>query len=138
MILYLDTSALVKVFVEESHSPEVRTAAKLAGACATSRIAYVEFFSALARREREGLEPSKPQDIRDSFETAWPGLMLVEVSRIITVRAAGFARLHALRAFDAIHLASAQEIYETAPDMVFACFDDRLNLGARAQGMRTL
>ena len=31
MILYLDTSALVKIFVEEAHSAEVRTAARLAG-----------------------------------------------------------------------------------------------------------
>ena len=42
------------------------------------------------------------------------------------------------RVDDAIHLASAQEIHETVPDMVFACFDDLLNLGARNQGMKTL
>ena len=138
MILYLDTSALVKLFVEEAHSTETRTAAKLAGICATSRIAYVEFLSALARREREGLDASLAQGVRDQFETKWPDLMVVEVSRTISIRAAGFARVHGLRAYDAVHLASAQEIYETAPDMVFACFDDRLNLGAKAQGMRIL
>lgn len=138
MILYLDTSALVKLFVEEAHSPEVRTAARLAGACATSRIAYVEALAALARREREGLDPAVAQEIRKGFEAAWPDLMVVEVGRPITVRAAALARSHALRAYDAVHLASAQEIFETSPDLVFACFDDRLNLAAMAQGMRTL
>ena len=138
MILYLDASALAKLFVEESHSAEVRAAVRLAGTCATSRIAYVEFLSALARREREGLDMKVAQGIRDLFEARWPDLMVVEVSRVMTVRAAGLARVHALRAYDAVHLACAQEIQETAPDMVFACFDERLNQAANVQGMRVL
>lgn len=138
MILYLDTSALVKLFLEEAHSAEVRTAARLSGICGTSRIAYVEFLSALARHEREGLDPRVAQGIRETFESKWPDLMVVEVSRTITVRASGLARAHALRAYDAVHLACAQEIQETAPDLVFACFDDRLNQAAGAQGMRLL
>ncbi len=138
MILYLDTSALVKLFLEEAHSAEVRTAARLSGICATSRIAYVEFLSALARREREGLEAKVALGIRDTFEAKWPDLMMVEVSRTLTVRASGLARAHALRAYDAVHLACAKEIQETAPDMVFACFDGRLNQAALDQGMRVL
>ena len=138
MILYLDTSALVKLFLEEAHSAEVRTAARLAGICGTSRIAYVEFLSSLARREREGLDAKVAQGIRETFEGTWPDLMVVEVSRTITVRASALARTHALRAYDAVHLACAQEIQETAPDLVFGCFDDRLNLAALAQGMRIL
>ena len=138
MILYLDTSALVKIFVEEVHSAEVRTAARLAGFCATSRIAYVEFLAALARREREGLEPKAAQGIRATFEAGWADVMVVEISRTISVRAAALARTHALRAYDAVHLACAQEIQETTADLVFACFDDRLNQAASAQGMRNL
>jgi predicted nucleic acid-binding protein len=138
MILYLDTSALVKLFIEEAGSPEVRTAARLAGQSATSRIAYVEFLAALARREREGLPPAVSQEIRNQFEAVWPDLVVIEVSRAITVRAAACARAHRLRAYDAVHLASAQEVHETAPDVVFACFDARLNDAAKAQGMRVL
>jgi predicted nucleic acid-binding protein len=138
MILYLDTSALVKLFVEEAHSPEVRTVARLAGTCATSRIAYVEFLSALARREREGLNAETAQGLRESFEAGWLNLMVVEVNRGMTIRAAGFARVHALRAYDAVHLACAQEIQEAVPELVFACFDERLNQVAQMQGMRVL
>jgi uncharacterized protein len=138
MILYLDTSALVKLLVQEAHSSEVKTAARLAGTCAASRIAYVETLAALARLEREGLAPQTAQEIRTSFETMWESLMLVEINRAITVRAAGLARTHRLRAYDAVHLASAQEIHETVPDTVFACFDARLNKAAMAQGMRVL
>ena len=64
--------------------------------------------------------------------------MTVELSRSLSVRAAALARTHALRAYDAVHLACAQEIQETAADLVFACFDDRLNQAASAQGMRIL
>jgi hypothetical protein len=33
---------------------------------------------------------------------------------------------------------SAQEIHETVPETVFACFDDRLNAVAAVQGMKLL
>ena len=138
MTLYLDTSALVKLFIDEAGSQQVAVAASLAETCATSRIAYVEFCSALARREREGLEVGVAEGIRSSFETKWRDLVVVELNRAIAVRAAGLAKTHALRAYDAVHLACAQEIHETMPDMVFACFDERLNQGAKGQGMRVL
>lgn len=42
MIVYLDTSALVKLFVEEAHSTGVRRAVSAARMVATHAIAYVE------------------------------------------------------------------------------------------------
>ena len=54
MILYLDTSALVKLYVEEPNSEEVRSAVDGAVAVAVSEVSYTEARSALARREREG------------------------------------------------------------------------------------
>jgi predicted nucleic acid-binding protein len=138
MILYLDTSALVKLFVKEAFSEVVRTAAGLAATCATSRIAYVEFHATLARREREGLEVAKAQAVRASFEASWKDLLIVEVNRATVVRAASLARLHSLRGYDAVHLASAQGVHEVSADMVFACFDNHLNGAALAQTMKVL
>ncbi len=48
MILYLDTSALVKLYVSEEGSEIVRGAVESAGRVATSRIAYAEARAALA------------------------------------------------------------------------------------------
>lgn len=138
MILYLDTSALVKLYVKEASSAEVRAAVQSAETCATSRIAYVEFHAALARREREGLDAGTAQKIRDLFEAGWNDLLVVEVNRGLTVRAAALARNHGLRGFDAVHLASAQGVHEATANMVFACFDDRLNRAALAQTMKIL
>jgi len=56
MILYLDTSALVKVYVEEEGSPLVQGLIAGASLVATSRIAYAEARAALARASREGAQ----------------------------------------------------------------------------------
>jgi predicted nucleic acid-binding protein len=54
MILYLDTSALVKLYVEEIGSNEVKKLVKTAQIVSTSRIAYVEARAGFARKLREG------------------------------------------------------------------------------------
>ena len=54
MILYLDTSALVKLYVEEDGSEEVSTAVRDASRVATSAVAYPEARATFARLEREG------------------------------------------------------------------------------------
>lgn len=53
MILYCDTSALVKLYIEEAGSDEVREQSPSHTVIATSRIAWAEFHAALARRGRE-------------------------------------------------------------------------------------
>ncbi len=46
---------------------------------------------------------------------------------------------HALRGFDAIHMASALVIGSAVSDeFLFACYNDRLNHAARAEGLQTL
>ena len=54
MILYLDTSALVKLYVREPGTDETRARLDDASMVATSRVAYPEARAALARRQREG------------------------------------------------------------------------------------
>ena len=54
MTLYLDTSALIKLYFDESGSVDVRKRVQQASMVATSRIAYVETLGAVARKVREG------------------------------------------------------------------------------------
>jgi len=54
MILYLDTSALVKLYIDEPGSEEVREKVKAARIVSTSRVAYVEARAGIARKFREG------------------------------------------------------------------------------------
>ena len=53
MMLYLDTSSLVKLYIEESSSDEVRRWVQKATTLVSSRVAYPEALSAFARRHRE-------------------------------------------------------------------------------------
>ena len=54
MILYLDTSSLVKLYLDEIHAEAVRQLAGQAEVLATSKVAYPEAMAALSRRFREG------------------------------------------------------------------------------------
>ena len=54
MIVYLDTSALVKLYVQEVGSTEVRRAVARADLVATSLVAYVEARSAFGEKTSDG------------------------------------------------------------------------------------
>ena len=54
MILYLDASALVKLYVEEPGSEAVAARLERAEAAVTVRVTYAEARAAFARHRREG------------------------------------------------------------------------------------
>ncbi len=108
-ILYLDTSALVKLYVKEEGREEVRRAVRRAGAVAVSEVGYVEARSAFARCEREGAFSAEGHDrevlrLRRDFGGAY---LTRSVTGEVVVRAGELARVHALRAYGAVHLATA-------------------------------
>ena len=108
MILYLDTSALVKLYVREAGSALVRRETNAAEAVATSVVAYAEARAAFARLLRERPAGRKPHRQRvDQLDRDWGRYAAVELTRAVTHRAGEVAELHGLRGFDAIHLASA-------------------------------
>ena len=75
-------------------------------ACAT--IAYAELHSGLAQRRREGaLSQLQYRLACGRFERDWMALVKVELGAEILISARGLIQRHELRAFDAIHLASA-------------------------------
>ncbi len=63
MILYLDTSALVKLYVRETGSVRVRNWLNKATAAATSVVAYAEARATFARLHRSAL--SNPRRHRE-------------------------------------------------------------------------
>lgn len=138
MILYLDTSSLVKLYVEETYSSLVREWTKEAGATATSRVAYAEASSAFARRRVEGsLEDEQFGLVLETLAIDWSRLVLLPVRER---KAGALAVKHLLRGFDAIHLAAASDlpsIFQGEP-VLFSSFDTRLLGAARAEGFDTL
>jgi uncharacterized protein len=140
VILYLDTSALVKIYVEETRSADVRESAKGSEGLATSRIAYAEARAAFARKRREqDLSRVSYRSVVNDLDQDWNDYFIVDVSESV-VRAAGIlAENHALRGADAIHLASAVTLSKKAGESVmFLCFDGRLATAAEKEGLRAV
>jgi predicted nucleic acid-binding protein len=134
-IVYLDTSALVKLVV---HEPGSALAAALwdgADLVVTSRLADAEVRAVLAGGRRAGrLEDEGGATA--AWDRLWPGLHVVELAESVTTAAAALVDRHPLRAADALHLASALEL--RSPDLVVAAWDEHLAAAARAEGLRVV
>ncbi len=140
MILFCDTSALVKLYVDEVHAAAVREVAANAEMIGVSKLAWVELHAALARRARE-MPESQPgvEAIKQQFSEDWPHFAVVETTQTVVASAGDFADAFALRAYDAVQLASADRLKQAVDEEVlFACFDRRLNKAAKLLGMTTL
>lgn len=138
MILYLDTSALAKMYLEEEGSEQVRQWADDAEALATSRVALAELAAAVARRQREGdLTDDEVGQIRSAMMEDWSHFVTVHLDEH---RAADLSFHHELRGFDAIHLAAALQVSDAVQDIPvrFSCFDHRLLKAASARGFEVL
>jgi predicted nucleic acid-binding protein len=135
MTVYLDTSSLVKLFLEESGSDQVRALAVDATVIVTSVVAYAETRAALARRRRERLlTPRAFSTAKRAFEGQWPRFASIEVTADVARQAGDLAERFALRGFDSVHLASFVSIASQAPagGVAFSSFDDALNRAAAA------
>ena len=138
MILYLDTSSLVKLYLDEVHSEAVHRWAQEAEVLATSRVAYPETLAALARRRRKGdLDDASFQRVSTTFKEQWPSFAILDLNEMV---AGELAITHALRGFDAIHLAAALELHLGAEEtlLAFTAFDARLAQAARTAGLQVL
>jgi predicted nucleic acid-binding protein len=138
--IYLDTSALVKLYVEEEGSSMVRQWVDDADTVATSIIAFVEARAAFARRHREKRISSAAHArlVRD-FAADWDRYLVLEATQPLMRLAGRLAATHALRAYDAIHLASSKILRENLAESVFfASSDARLAAAARKEGLEVM
>lgn len=137
MIAYMDTSALVKNYLDEAGSEAVRHVWETSSAIATSSVAYAESMATFHRKRREG---SVAEDVlitvADTFRGDWPTIDVVELSDGLNSLIDRLVAAHPLRGFDVIHLASAALIGETsAAEQLFVCADRRLLDAAASEGL---
>src|SRR5438105_1855474 len=107
----------------------VISAIREADVIASSLIAYVETRAALSRKHRLGdtsLEQLSRQ--KEQFERDWDEMRQLPSDDRTVRRAAELAEQHALRGFDALHLASAALLQvELQSEVIFGCFDSALS-----------
>jgi predicted nucleic acid-binding protein len=139
LILYLETSALVKLYVWESDSESVREAVQAADVVATSVLTYAEARAAFARKRRErGMSESAYRSVKDAFERDWPRYFVLGLTDRSARFAGGLAEKHALRGFDALHLAAAVDLRSPGAAAVrFLSADAKLRDAARREGLDT-
>jgi predicted nucleic acid-binding protein len=138
MILYLDTSALVKLYVAEDGSDVVRTAVGAADTVATSRVAYAETRAALAMAARmRRIDDADRATAASVFRAEWRLFSIVNVTQPLVEFAAELAETHGLRGFDAIHLASSVFLLQrTQEDVRFLAWDKALLKAAGETGLQ--
>jgi len=137
VILYLDTSSLVKLYMEEAESLKIETLVRSSEATATSIISYAEARAAFARRFREKSFTSDEHNrLKAFFDKDWRNYFILNITQDMVKLAGNLAEKHALRGFDSIHLASALTLHqEVSTPVVFSCFDNKLEKAAMREGL---
>jgi uncharacterized protein len=132
LIVYLDTSALVKLYVSEQSSRALRALASKSQALATSVVAYAEARAAFARLQRSGSTNSREHGRRvRRLDDDWDDYVRVELTPELARAAGNVAELYGLRGFDSIHLASGLWLRErSGTPLAFAAYDRRLHAAA--------
>jgi predicted nucleic acid-binding protein len=101
----------------------------------TTVIAHVEATAALARMRKGGrLTAAQLRRALDDLEKLWRGVYVHAMSEALLAQAAESALAHALRAYDAVHLAGALS-FAAGEDLDFACWDKELREAALAHGI---
>jgi predicted nucleic acid-binding protein len=135
LILYIDTSSLVKLYLEEEHSDRVWDWTEAADGLATSQVAYPEALSAFARRAANGdLQPGDLPKVHASLERDWRDFAVLPVEER---RAGALALQYRLRGFDAVHLAAALDLRDLLgkTSVSFSAFDSKLLAAAQKEGL---
>ncbi len=134
MILYYDTSALIKLLIPEEGSELAEKLWASAYPTVSSLLAYPEGRSALAMALRTGrLNPQGYKRSIKAFEELHGELVSIGVDEQL-VRAAGeYAGSLGLRAYDAVHLATAQDLAEE--ELVLLTWDNDLGRAAESAGI---
>jgi len=135
--VYLDTSTLVKLYIDEPDSNDVRGLVDQAEVVATSVIAYSEARATFARRRRDRLMTAgESTSVIRQFDADWPRLLTIAVSDELARAAGRLADIHRLRGGDAVHLAAFENLLSRSEDddVRFSCADERLVKAARKLG----
>lgn len=143
---FLDTSALVKRYVNETGSIWIRkiVAPETGNKVFVSRITWVEVLSAFSRRKRENnLSASDTNTSIRAFRHDWDTQYHVaELDYPIASLAGDLVQRYPLRAYDSIQLASAISLNpifaRMAPDaFTFVSAYKRLTDAAQTESLRT-
>ena len=126
-IIYLDTSALLKLYVQELHSDEARILVDAAEGVGTSILTYPEMAAAMARAGRiQLISEDAARSAWNNFVNDWPDFTRLKISVPLIERAATLAWDFGLRGYDAMHLSAALAWQDALEEQILLATFDRL------------
>lgn len=137
MIYFLDTSALVKRYVTEPGSEQVRRLLRRKVDIALARITEAESYAAIARAVR--MNVLTEDDRERAFEQIAED---IAAARVVEIRGSVVRAVRdlvvrwPLRGYDAIQLSCALRLQSENLAVAFWCADEELANAARGEGMR--
>jgi len=129
---YVDSSALLKLYVQEADSADAVEIVNADPVLVTSWVTLVEVRRNLARL-LEGVALRRAQEV---FEHDLDLMAVVNPDERVWRAAAEIAEHLSVRTLDAVHLATAQHL--RIPTLTFCTFDLRQGQAARQLGMHVL
>jgi predicted nucleic acid-binding protein len=127
--LYVDSSALLKRYVDEPDSDAADSLLRSDASLVTARHTIIEVRRNLARL----LEGRPLSAARSAFARDLEVLSIVELDEATCDAAAAVAEVTGVRTLDALHLAAAQRL--GGPAVPFLTFDVRQAQAARSLGL---
>jgi len=127
--LYLDSSALLRVYLAEADADRFEELLLADTGWASVRVTQVEVRRNLARR----LAPADRAPAAQQFAADWARTAVVEMDRTTCALAADLAEVTGARSLDALHLAAAQRLGGGA--LTFVTADIRQAQVARSLGL---
>ena len=132
MTTYLDTSALMKLYVDEADSDRALELLTSDPVLITAWVSLVEVRRNLARL----LVGAPLARAREACERDFDRLALVSLDERGWRLAADLAETLGVRSLDALHLTAAQQL--GIADLAFCTFDLRQGVAARQLGLRVI
>lgn len=134
MIAYFDTSAIVKLLIAEDGSETAARAWRASDARICAAVGLTEAVAAIARAQRlHRIDTDVASDLFGQLEQLWTGVSTLIIDDELAIKGAMMAVDHALRGYDAVHLAAAGTTAAT-----FVGADTALLAAAAAIGLDTV
>ena len=136
---FLDSSALLKLYREETGSRWMFDLSRTSDRLVVARLAHVEVTSAIIRRRREpGNRPEQAAEALAALDREMTEIFeVIELEGPVISRAIDLAKARALRAADAIQLACALLSHPGLPGSEYCLVsaDAELNAAALSEGL---
>ena len=137
MIIYLDSSAIVKRYIEEAGTSAVNSLFAETNNIGTNLVARAEVAAGFMRAARIHLiSRDDALSALEKFRSEWESYQRLSVTEATVLRADDLVIQYDLRGYDAVHLAAAVIWQEAIGDIItLATFDQKLWEAAKEYGM---